>query len=254
MSSAGRRRAPVHRRAVGRRRWPPPTGARRARTMTAARRRIGGRAVPALRAGHRADRHGDDPDRRRARRARQRRCTSSRRCRGTAPRDRAGLGRRLVRARRPRGVRSPRSTRSRGRQDATCSGGRSGSSAYSLLAGRRRPARRRLVPAVDAVIAMSPPLTLGLTGSGRAGSGAAAWCSTSRTSSPTPRSRPGRSPTAGDPRRAGSNGSATGPPMRSPCCPTTCATTSRPSSRRDGRQGARHPQLRRHRGDRPGDR
>ena len=48
---------------------------------------------------------------------------------------------------------------------------------------------------VDAVIAMSPPLTMGLTGWGTTSSVAVLWCSTFKTCSPMPPSRPVPSPT-----------------------------------------------------------
>jgi hypothetical protein len=113
----------------------------------------------------------------------------------------------------------------------------------------------------DAVMAMSPPLTLGLTGwiASRSPRGRR-WCSTSRTCSPTPRSETG----AITNRRIIAAASwlervSYRRPTRSRSCQRRPARQRRgeapsspPSATAAAPQGARDPELRRHRGDRPG--
>ncbi len=119
------------------------------------------------------------------------------------------------------------------RQVATCSDGRSGSSRYSLLAGVHACAPAGGSVDRGAVIAMSPPLTLGLTG----------WVASRLRRCPMVfniqdvfpgrgrRDRCHHEPHGDRRRAAGSNGSAIALPTPSPCSPTTCATTSWPSCR-----------------------
>ena len=207
------------------------------------------RALPALRTGHRADRRGDHPDRARARRAAATASTSSRRCPGTAttPSSRAGpVGGcatssdpwgSITRVRPvPRQGQAPhrppcrrvRRLQRAGRRAGGCAAGGS-----------------------TAVLAMSPPFTMGLTGWACASACAGARSSsTSRTCSPTRRSPPGRSPTArliavARRHRAAQLPDGAAP---SPCVGEEMranVAAKMPAGR--GRRRGRHPQLRRHR-------
>ena len=170
---------------VGRRRWPP--------AYRSGARRVGDedhRAVPALRARHGADRRRDDAHRPRAGRAAGTSCTSSRRCRGTAP-----IG--SSRVERPVDRRTERTDVGLGHPRPPVPGRRQveprpprGRVRRLLGAGRpRRSARRRVVSAsrcragdVAAAHARADRVA------GRRRSGGRRWCSTCRTSSPTPRS------------------------------------------------------------------
>ena len=120
-----------------------------------------GGALPALRSRHRAHRRRHDPHRHRARRARAR--TARRHLAALVPRapHRGRVERAVGAARADRlGLDHPRATRSPATTSATWSGGLSGSPASrsSARVASWRGGR------VDGVIAMSPPLTLGLTG------------------------------------------------------------------------------------------
>ena len=165
------------------------------------------RAVPALRAGHCADGHGDDPDRRRTRRARPHGPRGHVVALVPPPPDRARLerslgapGSHLV------GVDHPRAPVPRRRQvESAAPGDRfrrlsalAGVRASASVAGDAGRRRDRHVAAAHA----------GPHRVARAvGSGAARWSSTSRTCSPMRRWRPGRSRIAGSSRwRRGSNG------------------------------------------------
>ena len=165
--------------------------------MTGRLRREARRALPALRSRHRADRRRDDPHRARARRARATSCTSSRRCPGTATtRIEAGWTGRLVATRgHAVGIDHPCAPVPRRRQAQPAAPGArlrrllARSPAWRGARSAGEPRRRR---ARD--VAAAHPRADRLGWSSRCGAGR--WCSTSRTSSPTPRSRPGRSPTA----------------------------------------------------------
>ena len=139
----------AHRRAVGTGAWSAPTVS----PSHEARR-----PLPPLRPRPRADRRGHDAHRPRAGRARATSCTSSPRCRGTSTTRSSRLGG-PARAPRdaPSGARSPGSTRSRPTSEsiprrAVAFGGFSALAGLAGLRGGR----------VDGVLAMSPPLTLGL--------------------------------------------------------------------------------------------
>ena len=234
--AAGRARAPSCSPlgASGARARSTPTGSTPLSAMIASDRLTHRRALPALRARHRADRRGDDADRRTSSPPAATSCTSSRRCRGTAATPRAGLGRAAGRgARRPTWGSITRVHPFPATTSATSSAGRSGSSASrrspaggaragAWSAGRRRD---RDVAAVDA----GAHRVAGAHRPSRR-----RWCSTSRTCSPTPRSRTGAitDRTASIARRPVAR-AVTLPPRRrrSPCSATTCATTSPPSCR-----------------------
>ena len=186
------------------------------------------RPLPPLRARHRAHRQGDDPHRPGARRPRPPAPRRHRLPWYQPPRRRAGLGAASSSATTTsRGGASPGCTRSPPTSATSppgplAFGGFTAEAAVAAALTRRRP---------DVVLAMSPPLTLGLAGLavGRGCAGRRS-CSTSRTSSPTSPSRSATSPTRGSsPPPPGSSAGATRLPTPSPCCPTTCATTSWPS-------------------------
>ena len=119
------------------------------------------RAVPALRTRHRADRRGDDPDRRRARRARPRGARRHRAAVVPRPRRRGGLGGPVGAPReRPTWGSITRVNPFPGGDKRNLARRAAGFAGFSALAGLASLRGGR----VDAVIAMSPPLTMGLTG------------------------------------------------------------------------------------------
>jgi hypothetical protein len=166
-------------------RSPPPIDWRR----RAGVHREDRRPVPALRARHRADGHGDDPHRRGARGLGHELHVVTSLPWYRDPPDRARMGRAVGSA--PRRRRGGAITRvhpfpgTDKRNLLRRALGFVGFSALSLVGALRAGGRGR----PDAVLAMSPPLTLGPTGwLVGVGCGGPRSCSTSRTCSPTPRS------------------------------------------------------------------
>ena len=142
------------------RRWAPRTR-QRLEALVSGRPTADRGPVPALRSRHRADRRGDEPDRHRARRARPRGARRHGVALVSGPRRRSRVGGQVGPAGDDtRGVRSPGSIRSRATTSATSCAALQVSSASALSPGITSWRGGR----VDAVIAMSPPLTLGLTG------------------------------------------------------------------------------------------
>ena len=159
-----RRAALVHDGGVRAPRW-PTAYRQRVRGDVTRRHAADRRALPALRARHRADRPGDDAHRRRAGGARPR---AARRRRPAVvppatPSSRAGPAGSSG-ARRRRGGRSAGPPVPGRRQARPRCAGPPGSPASRLLAGVAGLGAGGWFRRADAVIAMSPPLTLGVTG------------------------------------------------------------------------------------------
>ena len=155
-----------------------------------------------------------------------------------------------------RGARSPASTRSPAADKSNLARRAVGFAGFSALAGLAGVAAGGLLRRADAVLAMSPPLTLGLTGwAGRRWSVGAPLVFNIQDIFPDAAVRTG----AIRNRRvialaAWLERLTYRRPTRSRCCQRRPAAQRRaPSCRRGAaRHGARHPQLRRHRRDPPG--
>ena len=191
------------------------------------------RPLPALRARRRAHRRGDDQHRHRAGRPGPPAARRHRRCPGTSTTasSRAGTGRLVAPRGHRRGAASPGSTRSPP-TSATSRPGPLAFAGFTVLAALRWRGRRgRRRP--DAVLAMSPPLTLGVAGWPAARRWRVPFVFNIQDVFPDVAVELGRhhQPAGDRARPRGSSAGATGGPTRSPCCPTTCATTSWPRSR-----------------------
>ena len=189
------------------------------------------RAVSALRSRHRTDRRGDEPDRRRAGVARPRGARGDRPALVPGPCDRAGVARPMDPTRDDdMGLDQPGASVPRRRQDEPVAACRSDSPATRCSPASRRCASGGRCRRVDAVIAMSPPITLGLTG----------WLVSRLRRGVDDLQHPGRVPRRGDrdrgdhepldhrAARSARSGELPARPTPSRCCPTIWRTTCGP--------------------------